>query len=97
MWECGRVGVWAAVATQWLNKTAQGFSPGLGSQKKIALTGRPSWTLRLHRRIGLNKKHGFSSAALLRQSLDCILRIAPRRARLEVLSGRIRDGNHTQG
>jgi hypothetical protein len=26
---------------------------------------------------------------LLRQSLDCLLRIAPRRARLEVLSGRL--------
>src|ERR1700751_913385 len=37
---------------------------------------------------GVFGPHKPSRAPLLRQSLDCLLRIAPRRARLEVLSGR---------
>jgi hypothetical protein len=36
---CGRVGV-RPNATKWHNRIAQGFSPGLGSKKRLALKGR---------------------------------------------------------
>jgi hypothetical protein len=39
VWACGPVGLWACgrvgvVATKWLNRIAQGFSPGVGFQKE---------------------------------------------------------------
>jgi hypothetical protein len=33
VWAYGLMGVWARFATKWLNRIAQGFSPGLGSKK----------------------------------------------------------------
>jgi hypothetical protein len=64
---CGRVGVCAAGATKWLNRTAQGFSPGYGP-KKVALTERPTGTPRSvmssSRLEQETCEHGFSSAAL---------------------------------
>jgi hypothetical protein len=61
---CRRAGVRVAVATKWPDRTAQGFSPGLGSQKDRPEGATELDSARLHRRTGVNKKHGFSSAAL---------------------------------
>src|ERR1700738_5006166 len=71
------------------NNIAQGFSPGFSVLAECALKAAPDlgvadgaidWT-----RCG---QLANILAPLVRQSLDCLLRIAPRRAGLGVLSGR---------
>jgi hypothetical protein len=81
-------------------QNSRGLQPWVRFPKR-SLKGRPTLEAASGacRRAGLNKR--LRARILLGRPPEAVLGLpspnCTRRARLEVLSGRIRDGNHTQG